>query len=446
MAEKLEKNHLSVLRQRTVEEDLNEHLKSAMGGYTKKSVMEYINLLHEKQQKYAETFNSNMQSVLTEKETLKKENERLLEKITQVESDFQAISDSLKSKDEASEDLKKQLSEIKTENKDLKTSNEQLETRFEHLEKDLSETKAALEKARQDEKNNESSQDLLDTLSKLDGENGALKEAGMQQTACIECLEKDLSEAKAELEKVRQDAKDYKPSQDLLNKLSMLDRENSDLLNKRKQQDTRIERLEKDLFQAKAALDNTRQDVKTQSELLVIEKTETNNQRELNAQFSKTIEEQRQEIEQLNKALSKGELTKLTVKISELMSNAALKAEIIDRQNNELDQKSNKINTLAEENETLRYSMEQINNALRSLTEQNEKLMSANSTLSSNLESDNKRIVQLLNEKSEQTVEKLIATRKFDELNKKISLMQKQSGLKEPVMNEPNEGTNISAS
>jgi cytochrome c-type biogenesis protein CcmH/NrfF len=116
-------------------------------------------------------------------------------------------------------------------------------------------------------------------------------------------------------------------------------------------------------------------------------------------------------------------MTKLTVKISELMTNAALKEEVIGRYKTELLQKDDTIATLTEENEALRRSVEQIGVTLKSLTVQNEKLMSANTALAASLEEENKRIIRLLGEKSEQTVEKLIAARKLDELNMKMSLM-----------------------
>jgi hypothetical protein len=50
--------------------------------------------------------------------------------------------------------------------------------------------------------------------------------------------------------------------------------------------------------------------------------------------------------------------------------------------------------------------------------------MSANAALAGTLESENKRIIRLLTEKSEETVEKLIAVRQLDELNMRLSLIQ----------------------
>jgi hypothetical protein len=96
MTEKPDLNLVGMLRQRTVEEDLKLNLKTTMGGYTKKSVTEYMNQLREQQLKYAETFNRNMQTILEEKEALKKENEQLLLKITKAEADYQALAESLK--------------------------------------------------------------------------------------------------------------------------------------------------------------------------------------------------------------------------------------------------------------------------------------------------------------------------------------------------------------
>ena len=210
----------------------------------------------------------------------------------------------------------------------------------------------------------------------------------------------------------------------LRNGFSALESENRDLKNANRQLQARIEQLEIDASENNSELVKSRQETKSLSELLALEKKENNKQRELVSLYAGIIEELQEEVKRFKTVLSDGEMTKLGIKISELMANASLKEEIIDRYKNELEHKSDELGILTGENESLRYSMDQLKSTIISLTVQNEKLMNANHELSINLETENKRIIQLLNEKSEQTVEKLIAVRKIDELNMKLALTQ----------------------
>jgi thiamine phosphate synthase YjbQ (UPF0047 family) len=186
MAGKSETNLVGILRQRTVEEDLKQYLKGSMGGYTKKSVTEYMKMMREQQLKYAETFNRNMQAILEEKESLKKENERLLLRNTEIESDYQALSESLKINDlenpELSQDVKNKLASLENENRDLKAAGRQFETRVGHLEEDLSASQTELEKARQE---NSTHNELL-VLEKR--ETNRQREIVLEYSATIETL------------------------------------------------------------------------------------------------------------------------------------------------------------------------------------------------------------------------------------------------------------------
>ncbi len=322
MALNTETTLVGMLRQRTVEEDLKQYLKTTMGGYTKKSVTEYMRILREQQIKYAETFNRNIQAIFEEKEALKKENERLQLKNTQIETEYCALAESLK------------INEM-----------------------------------------NDPEAEVQDALS-------------------------------------------------LRNSCSALEAENRDLKYAQRQHLARLERMTEEASVRQTELEKSRQETKSLSELLALEKRETNKQRELVASYSGIIEELQEETLRYKQVLSEGEFTRLGIKISELMANATLKEEIIERYKNELEQKDDEVVMLTEENEALCRSVDQVNSALKSMTVQNEKLMSANNALAASLEAENKRIIRLLNEKSEQTVEKLIAARKLEEMSMKLSLMK----------------------
>ena len=84
------------IREKTEEEDINSILKTAfIGGYSKKSVMEYLAETRKKQQSIKDTFNSNIQSVFEEKERLKSENETLSLRLEKSESDYKTLSEAI---------------------------------------------------------------------------------------------------------------------------------------------------------------------------------------------------------------------------------------------------------------------------------------------------------------------------------------------------------------
>ena len=68
---------LGVIREKTGEEDLNNSLKSTMGGYTKKSVLEYVTYLKKQQADMKDAYEMELEHLRAEKERLQKENSEL---------------------------------------------------------------------------------------------------------------------------------------------------------------------------------------------------------------------------------------------------------------------------------------------------------------------------------------------------------------------------------
>lgn len=68
---------LGVIREKTGEEDLNNSLKSTMGGYTKKSVLEYVTYLKKQQADMKEAYEMELEHLRAEKDRLQKENSEL---------------------------------------------------------------------------------------------------------------------------------------------------------------------------------------------------------------------------------------------------------------------------------------------------------------------------------------------------------------------------------
>ena len=90
-----ETNIVEALRSKTEDSDIKLYLKSTMGGYTKNSVLDYLNLLRKQQQSMTETFSRNQQLLHDEKEALKKANDALKTRLVQVESEYQELNQSL---------------------------------------------------------------------------------------------------------------------------------------------------------------------------------------------------------------------------------------------------------------------------------------------------------------------------------------------------------------
>ena len=88
-------NVVELLREKTGETDLKQCLKSTLGGFSKRSVMNYLTLLRAQQQATAETFDQNIKSLLAEKEKLKSENEELRAKHLKLDTEYKNLSESI---------------------------------------------------------------------------------------------------------------------------------------------------------------------------------------------------------------------------------------------------------------------------------------------------------------------------------------------------------------
>lgn len=89
-------NIVEMLREKTEEADLKQYLKRRLGGYTKKSVQEYFNILRKQQQTSNETFSRNLQVLFEEKESIRKNNESLLASYNKLSGEYDSLSESFK--------------------------------------------------------------------------------------------------------------------------------------------------------------------------------------------------------------------------------------------------------------------------------------------------------------------------------------------------------------
>ena len=139
------------LREKTEEVDLDQILKSSMGGYTKKSVRDYLAQVKRHQQNTAEVFRQNLQSVLTEKEELQTELSVLRARAEKAEADYCSLSQTLAVQDGAEEvdvaqlqgtitllekDMDEAIARIQSDEQELTHCQQQLEQSTQALEQE----------------------------------------------------------------------------------------------------------------------------------------------------------------------------------------------------------------------------------------------------------------------------------------------------------------------
>ncbi|WP_304508796.1 hypothetical protein [Anaerotignum sp.] len=86
---------VETLRLKTEEIDMDQYLKTRLGGYTKKSVLEYLSILRKQQQVTADTFYNNLQTAYDEKEELTKINNALQYEINKIQMEYKNLSESM---------------------------------------------------------------------------------------------------------------------------------------------------------------------------------------------------------------------------------------------------------------------------------------------------------------------------------------------------------------
>lgn len=168
------------------EEHIDKLLKSSVGGYTKKSVMEYIEALKRQYCNTGKNLNENLQTIVDE-------NEKLKEKITKLENDNKVLTDkvvleAVETYDSKTGDIASYKAMIKALQQDVKElenklfkstiENNSLVERAEEKEKELLQKEHELqllqeiiaEEKKETESKEEKSSDLSATIGKLNDE------------------------------------------------------------------------------------------------------------------------------------------------------------------------------------------------------------------------------------------------------------------------------------
>lgn len=86
----MSENLLDMLREKSEEGDLNSILKPCIGGYTKKSVQEYLAFVRKQQQSLKETYTAELHRLQKEKDELQEQTDSLREQVEGMEEAYQA--------------------------------------------------------------------------------------------------------------------------------------------------------------------------------------------------------------------------------------------------------------------------------------------------------------------------------------------------------------------
>ncbi|MEL4106861.1 hypothetical protein AAFA46_08515 [Oscillospiraceae bacterium WX1] len=185
-----------------------------------------------------------------------------------------------------------------------------------------------------------------------------------------------------------------------------------------------IEALKNEISDKVSELENSRQEIIKQNELLALERLEAKKQRERISELSAVSQALGEELCCLKEKYSEDTLEKLNEQIADLTASVEQQDEMILHLKNQTADKDNKIKTLLDENVTMMKSLELMSNSLDVMSIQNEKLLTANNALAQAFEDESKKVVKLINDISEETVEKLILERKLEETISHLSLAE----------------------
>ena len=146
---------VSMLREKTEEGDLNTILKPCIGGYTKRSVLEYLSIVKKQQQNLRDAYAEELQRLQTEKETIRVQTAAMRERSEQAEGAYRT----------QTEELQRLQAEYAALEKDMDEAVERIKEDETRLQGHQSELDAERQKTEQARQNVVTCQILLDTAN-----------------------------------------------------------------------------------------------------------------------------------------------------------------------------------------------------------------------------------------------------------------------------------------
>lgn len=212
----------------------------------------------------------------------------------------------------------------------------------------------------------------------------------------------------------------------LKNNVLSLEEEVKKYNRERKAQENEIERRNNEISNLQTKLEHSMQETEAQKAMLKAERSETKKQRDTVADLSRLLEEEKNEVKYLRSTMTDGKYADLNSKIGELSSQLAAMTEIIKKQNHENELKEKTIETLNDEIAMLKQKLSTMNNSLQASNKQNDKLLVANEALKYKLQEEYKKSIDLINENSNISIERLIAQKNLSTAEAKIISLEMQ--------------------
>ena len=188
----------------------------------------------------------------------------------------------------------------------------------------------------------------------------------------------------------------------------------------------KTEHLNNEINELKSKLALSIQEYEAQKEMLKSERLELKRQRDIVADISNRLEEEKNEVKYLKGTMSDGKFAELNSKIGELSIQLSAQTEVNGKLNEEIILKDKTIDSLNDEVSLLK---EKTNNLMQTLNEysiQNDKLLIANEALDYQLQEEYKKTIAFINEKSHITIDRLIAQKNLNVAEAKIAALEIQ--------------------
>lgn len=386
---------VETLRLKSEEADMKQYLKSNINGYTKKSVHEYLSILRKQQQSMGDAFNQNQQVLFEEKESLKKDNEALKTRLSQVEAEYRVLTEEIRKMNQRENDFAP--SDTKTSDEDMSALKEELNTlvdennkltgQTEHKEKIIGELTLKLE---------ESDRERISLSRKLEDQVEAHKNEKLQLEMQVRKKEDIIRDFSVKLEESCREESEL---------LQMLEEESKKFKNEKRRLEMETEQKDSRIRDLEYKLEQSERENRSLKEKLKVQILEMAKQQETLSGLSKKAEQQDAELRQLRSQISNGRLEELNEKARDLSLQLSTQSKVLANYDNENSLKAQIIKTMSQEKETLKQSLTRMVKHIEEVNAQNERLIYANNALSEQLESEYKRYIDLIQAKPYPTLE-----------------------------------------
>lgn len=213
---------------------------------------------------------------------------------------------------------------------------------------------------------------------------------------------------------------------ELKNKIVSLEEQNKVTSRDNYSLERKIEQLNNEISDLNNKLNISIREYEAQKEMLKSEKLELTKQRDLVADISNKLNEEKHQVKYLKGTISDGKFAELNAKISQLSTQLSAQTEVNNKLNQENGLKDSTINSLKDEVSLLK---EKTSNLMKSLQEsniQNDKLLIANEALKYQLQEEYKKSIALVNEKANITIDRIIAQKNLSVAEAKIAGLEMQ--------------------